>query len=426
MRFRDFHRNVKLRLIISFFTGTVSHMIFPFIAIYFSEKLNPVLAGLNVTLSLIIGMLTSMIAGYYADRIGRRKLLVTAEALAVAAYCLMAMFNSPWMESAWATFFLTMLNSVFWGMMGPAGDAMVMDVTEPESRKYVYRIQYWGNNLSIALTGLIGAFLFKAYLFEMLAAAALLSLAALIVTVLCIHETYRPAPEMKLGAGLLENFGNMGRNYFSVLKDSTFVIFTVASILITSVEFHLANYVGVRLELEMHQVPFLSWKLDGIEMLGILRTENTLIIVLFSLFMGFVMRKFSDKSMLVTGVALYVLGYSYLAYSNSPWVLIACMLLASIGELINVPVHQSIMAYIIPDHARSSYMAVRGITFQLSILLGGIGVAFVGIAPSWLMAAAIGAVGAVGFVMLLSVLPRIDRRRSGAVSQSASTGSVSA
>jgi len=421
LRFRDFHPNIKLRIVLSFVTGTVSNMIYPFMAIYFSDKLSPAIASLNVTVSLIFGMVFSLIGGYYADRIGRRKLLITAEALAFVSYFLLAAFNSPWLESAWVTFAVTILNSIFWGLMGPASDAMMLDVTEPESRKYVYRIQYWGNNLSIALTGMIGALLFKSFLFEMLAVMTGLSLIALIVTALFIHETYTPAPDAKLGTGLFDNLAILGRSYWDVLKDKMFVVYTLASILITSVEFHLGNYVGVRLEQEMHSVPFLGWHLDGIGMLGVLRTENTLIIVLFSLFMGFLMRKFSDKTLLVAGIAMYVLGYSYLAYSNSPWMLILCMLIASIGELVNVPVHQAFFAYIVPDHARSSYMAISGMTFRLSLLIGGIGVAFVGIAPSWLMALAIGGIGFIGFVLLLSVLPSIERRKNGVASVQSGT-----
>ncbi|MEB2495081.1 MFS transporter, partial [Peribacillus frigoritolerans] len=45
MGFWSMHRNIKIRIITSFLTRTVSTMIFPFMAIYFSVKLGSAIAG---------------------------------------------------------------------------------------------------------------------------------------------------------------------------------------------------------------------------------------------------------------------------------------------------------------------------------------------------------------------------------------------
>jgi len=421
MRFRDFHPNVKLRLLMSFFSGLVSNMIFPFMAIYFSERLGPTLAGLNVTLSIVVGVVAALIGGHYADRIGRRKMMIAAELLGFVAYVVIMMVNSPWLQSAWITFFMSLSISLFWGLMHPASDAMLLDVTEPESRKYVYQVQYWGNNLSIALTGMIGALLFKNYLFEMLIAMSILSLATLVLTIALLHETFTPQAnndQAQANSGILQSMILIGKGYVGVLKDSTFMIFTVAGMLITSVEFHLSNYVGVRLEREMINVPFLNGTLDGIGMLGILRTENTLFVVIFTLFMGMLMRRFKERSLLIVGVLMYIIGYGMIAYSNSPWVLIMCMFFATVGEIMKVPVQQAYLGYVIPDHARSSYLAVSGLTFNISMLICGAAVMLTDVLPTMIMAIAIGSIGMVGFFMLLSILPRIQHIRKTILSSS--------
>lgn len=420
MRFRDFHPNVRIRVILNFATNTFINMIMPFMSIYFADRIGPAIAGTNVMLSIVAGIFFSMLGGYYADRFGRRKLMILAESILLLSFvCIMAV-NSPWLQSAWITFFLTIICGIAWGLLHPVNDAMLLDVTEPESRKYMYQIMYWINNLSLAIAGIIGAFLFKDYLFELLVAVVVVNSAALIVTILFIKETFTAQASNGEGRGsrgsVWGEMRSIATNYTQVLKDHIFVIYMISSLLIVSVEFHLSNYIGVRLEQEMSKATLFSWgnidwRLDGIEMLGILRTENTVLVVLFSFFMGMALRKFSEKKMMIGGVIIYVVGYSIIAYSNSPLVLVLAMLFATMGELMNAPVKQAYLGYIIPDHARSSYLAIYGLTYQFAMLIAGAAVTLGAIAPSWLMATLIGTTGAIGILLLLIIMPSLDRKR---------------
>jgi DHA1 family multidrug resistance protein B-like MFS transporter len=158
-----------------------------------------------------------------------------------------------------------------WGIHGPASEAMILDVTSPETRKYVYGIMYWVNNLSFVISGMVGAFLFKSYLFELFIGLAVIAIISLFITTFFIRETFvplqkeDPVSEASSG-GIFAIF----TNYKLVLKDSTFMIFVVASLLLVSVEFHLGNYVGIRLEKEMANKKLFSWNdftmhIDGLK-----------------------------------------------------------------------------------------------------------------------------------------------------------------
>ncbi|MBD0383104.1 MFS transporter [Paenibacillus sedimenti] len=418
MRFRDFHRNVKIRFGLSFLSGTANNMVLPFMSIYFSGKLGDTSAGLVVILGIAAGVMAGIIGGYYADRIGRKKLMIAAEVGWMLSFMGMALSNSPWFESPGITFVLMILVSMFWGVHGPANDAMLLDVTAPEVRKFMYAISYWMNNLSFAIAGMAGAFLFKSYLFELFIGLSAIGFISLIVTCFFIEEVYNPDPSQAIG-GKRTGTISMWSNYRTVLKDSTFMIFTAASLLLVSVEFHLGNYVGVRLEKEMVNVPFMVWEnntfhIDGLKMLGFIRTENTVLVVVLSVMMGVIMRRFPDSKVLFIGYTCYIFGYSYLAYSNQPWLLILAMLIATVGELMYVPINQAYLGDIAPDHARSSYMAVNGMVYKGAMLLGGGGVILGGYMSSWMMASLIALSGLVGMVMFYAIMGRLEARRAGA------------
>ncbi|NOU98963.1 MFS transporter [Paenibacillus planticolens] len=415
MRFRDFHRNVKLRIGLSFLSGTANNMVLPFMSIYFSGKLGDTSAGLVVILGILAGVIAGFIGGYYADRIGRKKLMITAEIGWMICFMGMAVSNSPWFSSPWMTFVLMIFVSMFWGVHGPANDAMLLDVTAPDIRKFMYAIMYWLNNLSFAIAGIAGAFLFKSYLFELFIGLSVIGMITLMVTYFFIDEVYRPQSD-EGEPGRSQRKTSMWSNYQLVLRDKTFMIFTAASLLLVSVEFHLGNYVGVRLEKEMVAAPFIpwmesSWHVDGLKMLGFIRTENTVLVVVLSVLMGVLMRRFSDSKVLFVGYACYILGYSYLAYSNQPMLLLLSMLIATVGELMYVPIKQAYLGNIAPDHARSSYMALYGMVYKGAMLLGGFGVIIGGWTPSWMMASLILLSGLVGMAMFYAILAQLEERK---------------
>ncbi|WP_171630713.1 MDR family MFS transporter [Paenibacillus plantarum] len=417
MRFRDFHRNVKLRIGLSFLSGTANNMVLPFMSIYFSGKLGDTLAGLVVILGIMAGVVAGIIGGYYSDRFGRKKLMLAAEIGWMLCFALMAAVNSPWFESAGITFLLMIIVSIFWGIHGPANEAMLLDVTAPEERKFMYAIMYWMNNLSFAIAGMAGAFLFKSYLFELFIALSVIGLITGIITYVYIQDDYK-APISRNSSTTKKRSPSIWTNYRMVLQDKTFLIFTIASLLLVSVEFHLGNYVAVRLGKEMVDTPFLpwvtdAWRIDGFKMLGFIRTENTVLVVVLSVFMGILMRRFSDRRVLFIGYACYIAGYSYLAYSNQPGLLLLSMLIATVGELMYVPIKQAYLGNLAPDHARSSYMALYGMVYRGATFLGGLGVILGGMLSSWLMASLIAFSGVIGMVMFYSILAQLEERKNG-------------
>jgi len=146
-------------------------------------------------------------------------------------------------------------------------------------------------------------------------------------------------------------------------------------------------------------------------MLGFLRTENTVLVVLTSIAVVKFISKFKDQSVLLLGSLMFVVGYSVLTVSTNIWVLTAFMIVATLGEVSKTPVQQAYMAAIPPEDARSSYMALSGLVFNGSSFITSLFVmlsAF--LSPQW-MSIGITGVGLLGVLIYALILPQLEERK---------------
>jgi MFS transporter, DHA1 family, multidrug resistance protein B len=408
MRFKDFHKNIKIIIIESFMSRFIGGMIFPFMTIYLVSHFGAKTAGLLLLINVFAGIAVSFLGGYFADQFGRKKTMLWAEMLRFFAFIIMMVCNSPWLESAMITFLMMTVNSICWGLSGPANQAMLIDVSSPEQRKLMYSITYWANNLSIAIGGIVGAVLFKNYLFELFIALAFVAGVTVILVAFFMNESYTP---VKSSIKSAQHVFQLFRSYKSVLKDRLFLLYVIAGVLILSMEMQLTNYVATRLSTEMPTQRFYSWKIDGITMLGILRSENTILVVILALLATRLTDYMKDKTVLVASCLLFSIGYGIIAYANNIWILFVFMVLLTVGEVFRVPVEQSFMAVIPPDDARSVYMAVNGLKYNLSMLIASLTVTLGSYLPSLMMAILITAVGLAGTFIYYAIIPGLEIRK---------------
>ncbi|MYL48228.1 MFS transporter [Halobacillus litoralis] len=374
--FKELHPNIRIRIYTSFLSRVVGAAVFPFMAIYFTKEINAMVAGVLLLIQVAAQFLTGLYGGYLADIIGRKRLMVTGEILKLTAFIGMFLANSPWFQSAWVTFFMLLLIGIAGGLVNPAAEAMLIDVSTKDSRAFMYAINYWAINMSMMIGLMIGGWFFERNLFELIAVLLGISLLTLWMTSTKITDTYVVSEEkVREGYGLKPVL----KNYSLVMKDVPFLAFTIGGIAILGIEFQRNNFISVRLEQDiasnmMDLFGMFSFELDGIRLLSLLTVANTLFIVLFtSLFSKWIKGR-KEETIMYAGFALFGLGYAFLAFSNHIPGLFIAVIVLSIGELLYVPTRQSILADIVDDTRRGAYMAFNGLVFQFGKILGALGI----------------------------------------------------
>jgi len=411
MELLKFHKNIKIRLLESFLSSAIGSMIFPFMAIYLSKHFGVKVAGLLLLANVFIGIAMNFFGGYFSDQFGRKKTMVFAETVRLFAFIAMMFCNSPWFFSPLITFFMMTVNSICWGLAGPANQAMLIDVSKPEERKLMYSIMYWSNNLSIAIGGIMGGFLFKTYLFELLLALSIASFITWVLITFFVDESMKTEQsELKT---IKRHVNKMFSNYRDVFQDKLFILYVLAGLLVLSMEFQLTNYISIRITNEFQSQQLMNWHFGGIEMIGFLRTENTILVVIMALFATKIVKKMNDQQTLIWSCVVFVFGYAIISYSNSIWLLFTAMFVATVAEVLRVPVQQNYMAHLPSEETRSSYMAVAGLTFNLAMLICSITVAISAFLSSFATSVFLTSLGVIGIFIFVRIIPALERRVKG-------------
>ncbi|EIS4900923.1 MFS transporter [Listeria innocua] len=395
--FKELHPNIRARILIQFLSKIIGSMIFPFMAIYFSMEINSKVAGILLMINVLVQFLAGMYGGHLADIIGRKKLMVAGELLKVFAFLGMVLCNSPIFHSPWITFVMLLLIGVAQGLINPAGEAMLIDVSTPENRSFMYSVSYWANNLSMMIGIIVGGWFFVDYLFPLLVVLFIMSFVTAWLTISLISETLKQKAVVEKGSyGLV----GMLKNYGQVLHDYRFLLYTIGGIAIMSIEFQRSNYISVRLAedfqaLLVHFGPLGNITLNGVQIVSVLTAVNTLFIVLFTVPVARFVTKRAQQPIMYVGFTLFAIGFAVCAFANNLAVLLLATAVLSIGELLYVPTRQTILAAIVDDDRRGAYMAFNGIIFQIGKMIGSVSLVF---APF------IGKYGMATFTILLGVL----------------------
>ncbi|UOY91114.1 MFS transporter [Ectobacillus sp. JY-23] len=372
--FLQLHRNIQIRILTSFLSRAVGSMVFPFMAIYFTETMSATWAGLLLLINVVASLLMGFYGGYIADRIGRKRVMIWGQTATILSFACMALANSPWWESPWLTFFMMLVNSLAAGLINPAAEAMLIDVSTKETRAFMYSVNYWAVNLSIMLGALVGGWFFKTHRFELFLTLTMIAAVTLFIMAIWMTEVYQP----KKRTEKVTVWKDITLSYRVVMKNRTFLIFSLASIFVLALEFQRNNYIAVRLSEEFPAYTAglfgYEWKMDGIRMLSFLTMENTFLIVACTVLVARWMQSRPELPLLYLGTFLQAVGFGVMAFHNHIAVLLLACLVQTIGEMLYVPVRQSKMADIIEDEARGAYMAINGLVFQAAKIIGALGI----------------------------------------------------
>lgn len=417
------HRNVKLRIVLMFVHRFVDIMLIPLMVIHFATLYGAATTGLLTVVAAGVAIGATFLGGHMADVHGRRPTLLVGEVGGLVAYVGLMLANSPWWESGVATYVFYLLVTGLGAIVRPASDGMLIDVSTPEQRPTIYAINYWATNVAMVFGSLLGGFLYFGYFFHLLVASTVLELGVAVVTWFIVTET---APN--LGGDRVDEkhwLRTMLRGYVTVMQDRLFARLFAAILLFTMIQSQLQFYIAVRVAEEFDPMRLLdigSWQLDvdGVSIMGILRAVNTFLVVCLGLFAVRLFSRLTDRQRLCGGAAIFVAGHMVLAVTNDPWLLIGGTVVFTLGELMNSPTRQSLLASVAPEESRSKYMAVYQLVFRLAMVFASLSVTLGALVSPLVMSLIYGLLGIASVALFQSVLVR-DAQRKAAAARSDST-----
>lgn len=314
-------------------------MIWPFLMIYVSEKLQLSLSTVStlITINASMGLVASFAAGAVADKFGRKLVMVTSLAINGLGYFFMSQAHT-YLGFAGLMFIMGASNPLY--QVG--ADAMLADLIEPEKRTNAYAIVRMVNNAGIAIGPAAGGFLADiSYSYAFMGAAA----GMLIYTFLILFRARETLPTAHHKVeSVRESLGGYGR----VFRDHGFVAF--------------ALLIGLGLI-----APSMVWTLVAVyakqnyglpeNLYGWLPTTNALMCVFVQIFVTRFFRRYRSLSVAAIGMLTYALGVGSFALMKTFWGFWSGMAFMTMGELILIPTVSIYIADLAPADMRGRYMS---------------------------------------------------------------------
>ena len=332
-----------------------TNLVMPFLAIYVAQRFNGQFTQVGVTFTIfaISGLVGNLLAGALADQFGRRSALLAGMVCAATARVGMGLatdFTGLYVAAAFAGLF----GAVGW----PAQLAMTADLLGPEKRADGFGIQRVVINLTYALGPLVGGLLapLTGYLFLFVLDAITSYFVALIVYSK-LPET-RPARQHGVPD---QNFTQTLAGYKSVVKDKTFMAFLLMSILATTAYMQMFTTLSLFL-VEFRQMPESFY--------GALVMLNAVMVVVLQIPIGRWAAKRSPLWMMISGTALYLVGFGSYGLAPSMPLFVIAMVLITVGEMLEVPTSQALTALLAPEDMRARYVATEHLNWIIAQSLG--------------------------------------------------------
>ena len=340
-------------------------MIWPFLLIYASGKLNLPLSTVATLISINAGtgLLSSFLAGTLADKIGRKFVMNLSLTITGFAYFFLMRAET------YPQFALLM---VIIGLSNPlyqvGADAMLADIIPSEKRTDAYAINRIANNAAFALGPAVGGFLAtRSYDFAFYGATAGF-LAYSVLLFFMAHETLDKTDENQ-GQRADEQtdlYENKNDGYRQVFRDGDYMAFVLAIALglIAPTMLWILMPIYTKTNFGLLESQY-----------GWIPTTNAVMCVFVQYFVTTITRKHRALPVAAVGMLIYALGAGSVALMSGFWGFWLSMVILTFGELTLVPISSKYVADRAPAHLRGRYMSVYWIGWGLaraaSPLIGG-------------------------------------------------------
>lgn len=370
------------------FAGTVINrlgtMVEPFIGVYLTREhgVSVSAAGLVMAVFGAGSLLSQPLAGWLADRLGRR-ITLTGGMLTTSVTLLLLGYSTTVPAVVAAMFVLGVAVDAY----RPASQALVADLVGPKDRPRAYGLLFWAVNLGFSGSMVAGGWLAQAG-FTWLFWINALTCAAFGTLV------WRAIPEVR-PTGDREEGG-----FRDVLRDRLMVGCVLVNLVYMFV--YLQAYTTLPLAMAGHGLPTGAY--------GVAMSVNGLLIVLFQPLTLGRLTRYDPSRVLATGFAVIGAGFALTGLVSSAAGYTAAVALWTAGEVVAAGMASTIVASLAPVHLRGRYTGLYGSAWSAGSLLAPlIGTHLLSIDPRllWFTVGGLGLLAAAG---QLALAPAVRRR----------------
>ncbi|MGJ7919140.1 MDR family MFS transporter [Neobacillus sp. LXY-4] len=372
MRIRDWDRNLKIRLYGEALMNISFWMFFPFLTIYFAEEFGKDKAGLLLIFSQAFSVFANLIGGYWADRYGRKRMMVLSACGQGICFIVFGLANSPLLDSPWIGFICYAFIGIFGAFYWPASQAMVADVVDEENRNHVFAIFYTSINIAVVIGPLLGAIFYTNYRVQLMFVAGT---ACVLLAFILAKWTRETAPFFRnrdtTGNHRWFSFlTNQMKDYRIILTDRIFLLFIIGGVLVAQTFMQLDLLIPVYTKENVQEQTWFtlgewSFTIQGEQAFGILLSENGLLVALFTVLVTNWMDKFRERNVFVLSSLAYAIAIILIGQTSWIWGLIFAMGIFTLGELMVAGLQQTFVSKLAPEHLRGQYFAAASLRYTI-------------------------------------------------------------
>ncbi|HCY7594191.1 TPA: MFS transporter [Staphylococcus aureus] len=369
---------LKVRLISNFLQLIITTAFIPFIALYLTDMLSQSIVGIYLVGLVVLKFPLSIISGYLIEIFPKKLLVLIYQATMVIMLVFMGIFGS---HQLWQIIGFCVAYAIFtivWGLQFPVMDTLIMDAITEDVEHYIYKISYWMTNLSVAIGALLGGLMYGYSMLLLFLIAACIFLIVLFILYIWLPQDrnqVKQSDDNKHASRYQKlQIMNIFRSYKLVLKDRNYMLLISGFSIIMMGEFSISSYIAIRLKDQFETISIGSYDITGAKMLAILLMINTVVVILLTYSISKIVLKIDFKKALITGLLIYIVGYSGLTYLNQFGLLVVFMIIATVGEIIYSPIVSEQRFKIIPKAKRGTYSAVNALGIHFSETLARLGI----------------------------------------------------
>lgn len=356
--YADYPRLFWIVVGISFIDSVGGTLLFPFFALYITQKFNVGMtqAGILLGMFSLFGMFGGMIGGALTDRFGRRQLILFG-----LVFSAISTLTFGLVTDIHVMYPLAAIVGMIGGLSGPAHNAMIADILPEEKRQEGFGILRVVGNFAWIIGPSIGGLVAKHNFFSLFVIDSLMSC---IVAVLVFRLLPETKPQVKREPNVVHQEESLWQTilgYRVALRDFAFMAFIVASIMMLFVYQQAYGSLSVYLR-DVHGINPQGY--------GFLMTSSAITVVLFQFSVSRWLRNKKPFLMMAFGTLFYMIGFTMFGLVSAYPLFVTAIVVITIGEMIVVPISQGLAANFAPEQMRGRYMAVFGFSWAIPQTLG--------------------------------------------------------